>query len=452
MASCTGASGHIASRVAALRSELASAVDNPGSGAGVGATPPPLSVGDMEQDLKRRQESYIRRERAYEDRIGSLEDELERLRSGRSEWMANDERVVAIRDMHKQLVSNVEAVRESTARVLKDQERDLLRAFRARLFDIQSELESEKSKADVGASAWIEKNRQLERGLDWAKEMADRLERVNSALQRENQKLKSEYRTQEQDREFLITQLVLVKKDNTLLRNELELKEQDLKRQQDEIDHLTKKRGAGAQPDQGRAAGTATAASATAAAANSPAAGTATTNNNNNVAEQQHVDTRYQEIVRRLKKMLETERANLAKLRAAYAADLKTRTELETMLRQVVEDVRVNIVRHRKIAQISSAAPAHTQSTPNLGNAQMLPKLKGLAAASAEPLPFQASEMTQEDRERVIEILLSQERVVALLYKKAFPASRAAPTPSAALANEDATTQLHQVSNTGGAT
>jgi hypothetical protein len=426
----------MASRVAALRSELASAVENPGSGAGVGATPPPLSVGELEQDLKRRQESYIRRERAYEDRIGALEDELERLRSGRSEWMANDERVVAIRDMHKQLVSNVEAVRESTARVLKDQERDLLRAFRARLFDIQSELESEKSKADVGASAWIEKNRQLERGLDWAKEMADRLERVNSALQRENQKLKSEYRTQEQDREFLITQLVLVKKDNTQLRNELELKEQELKRQQEEIEQLlaAKKRTAATNA-------TPSGVTATAPTHNS------NNNNNNNNAEQQHLDTRYQEIVRRLKKMLETERANIAKLRAAYAADLKTRTELETMLRQVVEDVRVNIVRHRKIAQINTA-----QSTPNLHDAQMLPKLKGLQAASADTMPFQASEMTQEDRERVIEILLSQERVVALLYKKAFPASRAAPTPSAHLAmndndtHTDNDTQIHLLS------
>ena len=37
------------------------------------------------------------------------------------------------------------------------QERDLLRAFRARLFDVQSELEKEKNKSDDGASAWIEK-------------------------------------------------------------------------------------------------------------------------------------------------------------------------------------------------------------------------------------------------------------------------------------------------------
>jgi hypothetical protein len=31
---------------------------------------------------------------------------------------------------------------------------------------------------------WIEKNRQLQKELDWAKEMADRLDRHNQALSR----------------------------------------------------------------------------------------------------------------------------------------------------------------------------------------------------------------------------------------------------------------------------
>ena len=34
-----------------------------------------------------------------------------------------------------------------------------------------------------GASQYIEKNRQLEKELDWAKEMADRLDRHNQSLQ-----------------------------------------------------------------------------------------------------------------------------------------------------------------------------------------------------------------------------------------------------------------------------
>ena len=144
----------------------------------------------------------------------------------------------------------------SLTSALSEQERDLLRAFRARLFDVQTELEKEKSKADDGASIWIEKNRQLEKDLDWAKEMADRLERVNQALGKENKRLKSQFSSQvrertplvftfwylhdcalpvraspclpvcsslqEDDREFLIRQLVAVKKDNARLRSDLQ--------------------------------------------------------------------------------------------------------------------------------------------------------------------------------------------------------------------------------------
>jgi hypothetical protein len=118
-----------------------------------------------------------------------------------------------------QILSNVERVQERTGKILQEQERDLLRAFRARLFDVQTELEKEKNKTDDGASAWIEKSRQLEAEVDWAKEMADRLDRVNQSMGRENARLKAQFKTQEDDREFLIRQLVAVKKDNARFLN-----------------------------------------------------------------------------------------------------------------------------------------------------------------------------------------------------------------------------------------
>jgi hypothetical protein len=71
---------------------------------------------------------------------------------------------------------------------MQEQERDLLRDFRARLFDVQTELEKEKSKKDDGAIAWIERSRQLESEVEWAKEVADRLERVNQSLLQVNAK------------------------------------------------------------------------------------------------------------------------------------------------------------------------------------------------------------------------------------------------------------------------
>ncbi|KAL3669498.1 hypothetical protein V7S43_005892 [Phytophthora oleae] len=50
---------------------------------------------------------------------------------------------------------------------------------------------SEKNKTDDGASAWIEKSKQLETEVEWTKELADRLDRLSQSLTRENQRLKT---------------------------------------------------------------------------------------------------------------------------------------------------------------------------------------------------------------------------------------------------------------------
>ena len=58
--------------------------------------------------------------------------------------------------------------------------------------------------------------------------MADRLERVNQTLLSENNKLKGQFISQEEDRNFLIKQLVTVKKENAKLRSEFTETEKEL--------------------------------------------------------------------------------------------------------------------------------------------------------------------------------------------------------------------------------
>jgi hypothetical protein len=69
--------------------------------------------------------------------------------------MKNDTKISKLKNIHSKILDNVELVQERTARILQDQERDLLRAFRARLFDVQTELEKEKSKKDDGAGIFV---------------------------------------------------------------------------------------------------------------------------------------------------------------------------------------------------------------------------------------------------------------------------------------------------------
>lgn len=54
---------------------------------------------------------------------------------------------------------------------------------------------------------------------------------------------------------------------------------------------------------------------------------------------------RYKEINVRLKRLLAEERKSLQQLRQNYAQELKSRTELELLLRQSVDDVRKEIAK-----------------------------------------------------------------------------------------------------------
>lgn len=303
------------------------------------------------------------------------------MKAGKSSWMQGDSQMQTVRAMHAQILNNVGQVQDRTARILQEQERDLLRAFRARLFDVQTELEKEKNKTDDGASAWIEKSRQLEAEVDWAKEMADRLDRVNQALAKENSRLKTQFKTQEDDREFLIRQLVAMKKDNARLRQEYEKAK------------TSSAGGEGGKEGELSASGPILPRVPSASGIHDHKNHSYNSSNNNN-GNNAEADNRYKEIIKRLKRLLEVERRNLRQVRTQFANDLQQRTELELFLKQCIEDVRHEIAANRE------ASVASEQSSDG-------------------SIPMEG--FSPQDRERVMELLLSQERVISLLYAKTFP-------------------------------
>eukprot|EP00602_Paraphysomonas_sp_CaronLab_P003755 CAMPEP_0185034910 /NCGR_PEP_ID=MMETSP1103-20130426/25338_1 /TAXON_ID=36769 /ORGANISM="Paraphysomonas bandaiensis, Strain Caron Lab Isolate" /LENGTH=412 /DNA_ID=CAMNT_0027571755 /DNA_START=158 /DNA_END=1396 /DNA_ORIENTATION=- len=338
----------------------------------------------LEKDLQRHQESYISRERAYKTRIDELDEELSRQRQRKTGWMKTDAKMSKLKAMQGQITSNVELVQDRTARILQEQERDLLRAFRARLFDVQTELEKEKSKKDDGAGAWIERSRQLEAEVEWAKEVADRLERVNHTLSAENTRLKAQFKSQEEDRNYLIKQLVAIKKDNARLRAEYMAIEQENAALQEQVKSAEDGNKTTILP---------------------------------RVPQSRTTDQeeRYKEANTRLRKLLADERRSLQQVRQNYAQELKSRTDMEMLLRACVEDVRKEIARrHIETAQLGTLMKGVSQGEVD----------KIYNGNGASNIPIEA--FAQEDRERALELLLSQERVVTLLYSKVFPVSSGA--------------------------
>lgn len=113
-------------------------------------------------------------------------------------------------------------------------------------------------------------------------------------------------------------------------------------------------------------------------------------------------DERYKEINTRLRRLLADERKALQTVRLNYSTELRCRTEMEMLLRQCVDDVR------KEISVRTFSTPSRAGSRP------------GSSGASATPGPSSSS-FTQADRERALELLLSQERVISLVYSKTFP-------------------------------
>lgn len=388
----------------------------------------------------------MRRERQYKIRIGELEALLNESRAKKNTEGSLESTMDNLRRMHRTIMDNVDQVQDRTSQILQEQEKDLLRAFRARLYSVQEELESEKNKTDDGASAWIEKSKQLENEVEWTKELADRLDRLNQSLTRENQRLKTQFSTQENDREFLVKQLVGVKKDNVRLRNEYDALQRQVEQlkeatqQQQQSSFLPGSMSTSALPRVTTSAGL---------YQQRPHSSMSTSGSTvpNGASMVPDADNRYKEIIKRLKRLLETERRNLQQVRSSYKQDMQTRTELELILHECVRDVRAEIT-----AQSASQLPSVMLANNSHGQQPATRRLDTIGPSQADN-----NRLNAVDRQRLVERLLGKERLLNLLTTRAFPISRsgklAATDPlltGEALSSDDMGRLLHaDVAGTG---
>lgn len=178
-------------------------------------------IATMREDLARSQESFISRERAYRTRIGELEDEFARVKNRKTGWMRSSGLLSQLREAHQSINENVELVQSRTSQIVSAQEAFMVGAFRARLLEIQAELEKEKGKADDGSVGWIEKGHALEAQVEALKEAADLLERLNQGLAAENAELAARRRSREAERLSLAEALAAERDGHAALQEQL---------------------------------------------------------------------------------------------------------------------------------------------------------------------------------------------------------------------------------------
>jgi hypothetical protein len=337
----------------------------------------------LEDQFKYRLAHFVKRETQTKNKIESLERRL-------NDGVDQDEhvqRMAVIETMHKSVVKGLQSIQSNTAKILQDQEKDLMRAFRARLQEVSKDLEAtRKGKGDAGTELQM-RHRRVVAELHEAQELAQTFDKKNEQLKADNQKLLEKLRTREDDRQCLLRELVLSKKENARLKAQVkdggaagvgnstgELAQARVTSGGQSQKPITQK-----QIEQARA--------------------------QSSHNKQYERDVKYREAITQLKRMVEGERRSIRGLKQQQADMMQQRTEIEVLLRQCLDDVKAEIMRHR-----------------------LEHERKDAPAGPGVPITaMSVHELTTQDRERVLELLLSQQRVVQLLYSKTFPQQPPSP-------------------------
>ncbi|CAD7928105.1 unnamed protein product [Amoebophrya sp. A120] len=327
----------------------------------------------LEAQFKYRVGSFVKRETQAKKTIEALERQLQD-RTDEEHY----QRMNVIRNMQDSVIQGLDGIQNNTAKVLQEQEKDLMRSFRARLQDLSKELENQKAaKGNYSAELQARHQRVLQE-LQSSQELAAVFDKKNQQFIAENQKLQDIIKTREDDRHALLKELVNAKKENTKLTVEIQQKDEKVKDLQNAI-------ASNAVPG---------ASASSAHTKNDRSKFLASTKNKAYERELAH-----REAINKLQRMLDSERLQVRMMRDTQNELLHSRTELEMLLRQCLDDVKLEVAKKQLDSQAAGRKP--------LGEPQ----------ASDVSL----HELGQPARERVLELLLSQQRVVQLLYEKSFP-------------------------------
>lgn len=336
---------------------------------------------ELDDQYKFRVASFVTREVQTKGRIDALEKRL-------AEQTENDEhghKMLYVQSMHRDVIKTLDNIQGSTAQKLQDQERNLLKAFNTKLQSMKAEMRNYDSK--LGESTELSlRLRMVVDELRTAQRLAQELDTENRQLQAENQKLTDKLRTRDDDRQALLKEVVKARKETARLKAMAAVRDgspsanmaatREFEAEEEESEPR-KQQFSERQLEQARLQQTR--------------------------SRQYERELRFREGEQRLKRCLEREKRTNEALRAQEAQMLQARSELEALLRQCLDDVKAEIVRRR--------APGH--------RAGPLPSGPD-AAGSGPPInSISVHDLDSRDRERVLELLLSQQRAVQLLYQPA---------------------------------
>ena len=186
----------------------------------------------IQEDLRRREERYNKREQDYRQKIDDLQREL-RVRLG-YEKDADKKNKRIYKKMQGEIDQQIASIDTRVNKLKDEQEKDIIRKFNSLLAKIKKGGEEKKNSNGESGAELKERETELQHHLELITNIAQRIDNENRALLKKNQELRNEYKAQENDRELLVRQLVQHKKENGKIKEQIELYQRLTQQRQDE--------------------------------------------------------------------------------------------------------------------------------------------------------------------------------------------------------------------------
>ena len=332
-----------------------------------------------------------------------------------------------VQDLHGKVTHIVQNLSDKLGMVLKKQEKDFLSAYRAHMYNVQKELQNLRSKVDEAELA-MKKDAKivgLQKERNWFRKEALRLDGFATNIKKDLKFMREKLVTIEEDRNWLEKQLKASKKQNKLLRAELEIRLSSTPVHTPIDDPRAMSPMFPPTSDSNRRSMTTT-----------PSMGFRKNDNSNrgmnrnasynpnrkSIGQEKLIkeNKEKKEEIRMLKRQLKNAQNEMIKMRAADVGGQQERSSLEELFLRCVDTIKKDVER-RKANPSTGFKPTQLARKDSHGasnNGRVSP-------------PIKLNQFTQMDRRRVIEELMSKDEVLAYLYDALFP-----PTQEE-LANEE---------------
>lgn len=164
-------------------------------------------VNELKDKCRDLQLTISRKEALYRDSINQVH--------GRMNSKNGDQfRLEHCQEIHNQILSHLEDKKYSTKTLILEKEKELIRDYEQKISELRLEVQRLKTRNMQGTDEWITKIRKLEEENLWMKQVSDKIQTENKKVSVNNSTLNQQISTLEADREFLIKQVIAIKKEN----------------------------------------------------------------------------------------------------------------------------------------------------------------------------------------------------------------------------------------------